>query len=128
VLLSDSCPSFATLQNILRRSRRHARRWLSARRTLPNLSDDVSDSHGAKRGVSFILGGKDTLALPMVAVAGAADAVGGRMARRYNLQTTLGSCPDPAAGKPLVDCSSGALALDGSSGLQWDAMLFPCQW
>lgn len=61
----------------------------------------------------LILNEEHTLALATIAVAGVTDAVDGWLARRYGLQTTLGSYMDPLADKLLVACATGALAVHG---------------
>lgn len=62
----------------------------------------------------LILSGQNTLALSVVIVAGASDALDGYLARRYHLQTPLGEIIDPLADKLLVACTAGALCVQGS--------------
>jgi cardiolipin synthase (CMP-forming) len=52
-------------------------------------------------------------ALLTVAAAGVTDAMDGWIARRYGLQTILGSYLDPLADKLLISCAGGALAAQG---------------
>lgn len=53
-------------------------------------------------------------ALSLFAYAGITDLVDGYIARRYNLQTVVGTIIDPAADKLLMTISVVCLALNGS--------------
>jgi cardiolipin synthase len=53
-------------------------------------------------------------ALTLFAYAGITDLVDGYIARRYNLQTVVGTIIDPAADKLLMTISVVCLALNGS--------------
>jgi cardiolipin synthase (CMP-forming) len=61
----------------------------------------------------FIITDQHTLAIATAGLAGLTDVADGFIARRYGLQTTLGSYLDPFADKLLVACASGALAVSG---------------
>lgn len=54
-----------------------------------------------------------TAALSLFAYAGITDLVDGYIARRYNLQTVVGTIIDPAADKLLMTISVVCLALNG---------------
>lgn len=54
-----------------------------------------------------------TAALSLFAYAGITDLVDGYIARRYNLQTVVGTIIDPAADKLLMTVSVVCLALNG---------------
>jgi cardiolipin synthase len=53
-------------------------------------------------------------ALSLFVYAGITDLIDGYIARRYNLQTVVGSIIDPAADKLLMTISVVCLALNGS--------------
>lgn len=55
-----------------------------------------------------------TAALSLFAYAGITDLVDGYIARRYNLQTVVGTIIDPAADKLLMTISVVCLGLNGS--------------
>lgn len=62
----------------------------------------------------FLVYGHHTAALALFAYAGITDLVDGYIARRYNLQTVVGTIIDPMADKLLMTIGVACLAVNGS--------------